>query len=86
MRDLGLFTSNAITELETEQNIECVECIDGTLLENLLFYDSELEIYYMCVEYAKNEWTSCYKVYAGKCIEIYNEWEKLTDLNNSETN
>lgn len=77
MREMGLFTADIIKEFE-QKNIECVECTEGTLLDNLLFYDSELEIYYMCVEYAKNEWASCYKIYVGRCIEIYNEWDKLT--------
>lgn len=76
MKDLGLYNGNLINELLEKEEFESVDCIEGVLLDDELFYNHNNKKYYMCLEYALNSWSSCYKVYCGEMKEIYEKWNE----------
>ena len=78
-KELGLYTVNAIEELQNKENIELVDYIEGCLIDSLLLYDSKADLYYMCMEHAKNEWTSYYKVSCGNGKIIYRKWDSIKE-------
>lgn len=78
-KELGLYTVGAIEELQNRENIEFVDCIEGCLIDSLLLYDSKADLYYMCLEHAQNEWTSCYKVSYGNGKIIYQKWDGIKE-------
>lgn len=78
-KEIGLYTVSAIDELQNRENIEFVDCIEGCLIDSLLLYDSKADLYYMCIEYAQNEWTSCYKVSCGNGKIIYQKWDSIKE-------
>ena len=78
-KELGLYTCEAVENLQDKEHIELVECIEGCLLDNVLLYDNKSDIYYMCTEHAQNEWSSCYKVSCGNGKIIYEKWNRLTE-------
>lgn len=76
-KELGLYTCDAIEDMRQEENIECVECIEGCLFDSLLLYDNNADIYYMCLECAANEWCSYYRVYRGAKDIIWSKWNEF---------
>lgn len=78
MQELGLFTASAVEKFFGEN--DCIDYLEGVLLDNLIFYHSGLKKYFLCVEHALNTWQSCYKVFSedGNGSEIFNMWDKLT--------
>ena len=78
-KELGLYTVGAIEELQDRENIEITDCIEGCLIDSLLLYDNKANLYYMCMEYAQNEWTSCYKVSCGNEKIIYQKWDSIKE-------
>ena len=78
-KELGLYTVGAIEELQDRENIEITDCIEGCLIDSLLLYDNKADLYYMCMEYAQNEWTSCYKVSCGNEKIIYQKWDSIKE-------
>lgn len=79
MKKLGLYCNSAIDELNSREEIELIDCIEGCLLDSLLFYDCKTEKYYMCLEHYQNSWSSCYEVYYGTEEEIYQKWDKIRE-------
>lgn len=62
MKNLGLYTSTAVEDLQKEKCIEIIDCLEGSLIDNLLLYNSKTRRYFLCLEHYLNEWSSCYKV------------------------
>lgn len=79
MEDLGLLSEKEVLKI-MEYN-DCIEYIEGTLLDNFIFYNRRLEKYFLCVEHALNEWSSCYRVYSedGNGTSIFDKWDKLME-------
>lgn len=80
LKCLGLYSCKAIENLRHRQEIESVDCIEGVLIDNLLLYNQEQEIFYLCQEYALNEWSSCFRFYSGTEKPIYEKWDDLRRL------
>ena len=74
-----IYECSAIDELNNREEIELIDCIEGCLIDNLLFYNCETQIYYMCLEYPLNCWSSCYQVRYGTEEEVYEVWDKLLE-------
>lgn len=79
MENLGLFSQTMIDEIVVGN--EYIEFSEGCLLDNFIFWDSRTQQYFLCIEHALNEWSSCYEVFVegGEGIEIFNRWNKLMD-------
>lgn len=78
LKKLGLYTVNAVEKFMNKESVETIDCIEGCLIDSFLLYDSETDLYYMCMEYAQNEWTSCYKVWCGNVNSISEKWDSFT--------
>lgn len=76
----NLFSCSEIEELQRESCIECVDIVEGCLIDNLLLYDHKYHKYYMCIEHAQNEWSSCYQVIIG-VDDVLERWDKLKKEN-----
>lgn len=72
----NLYTCGAIEELQRKEHIECIDIIDGCLVDNFLLYDHMYHKYYMCIEHAQNEWSSCYRVIKD-VDDILELWDKF---------
>lgn len=72
----NLFSCSTIEELQQRSYIEFIDNIEGCLIDNILLYDHMYHKYYMCIECAKNEWSSCYQVIIGK-DEILEKWDEF---------
>ena len=79
MEDLGLLSEKEVLKI-MEYN-DCIEYIEGTLLDNFIFYNNRLEKYFLCKEHVLNEWSSCYQVFAegGNGLEIFDMWYKMME-------
>lgn len=79
----SLYPYSTIKELQQKPYIECVDIVEGCLIDNLLLYDHEYHKYYMCMEHAESEWSSCYQIIkdVDNILERWNkfkeEWEEL---------
>lgn len=78
-KELGLYTYDTIQKFQDEDNINLIDCIEGCLIDNLLFYDTKTNLYYLCIEYEQNEWASSYQVCCGIESIIYDKWNQLKD-------
>lgn len=73
MKKLGIYSDEYVKTLSSQDGMECVNCEEGCLIDNLLFYDTITERYFMCVERYLNEWSSCYEVFTGDA-EVEDKW------------
>lgn len=79
-----LYSYQFIEKLLQKECVEIIEVAEGCLIDNFLLYDYENKKYYICFEYALNEWSSCYKVitYQENILNIwekfYKEWEEAS--------
>lgn len=79
MEDLGLCTVEVVEKISN--NSDCIDCVEGCLLDSLLFYNPVHMKYFMCLEHAENEWTSCYHVYAEEGVGsiLWDMWNVIKD-------
>ena len=77
--DMPFSSAEQMIEVMDRENIEITDCIEGCLIDSLLLYDNKANLYYMCMEYAQNEWTSCYKVSCGNEKIIYQKWDSIKE-------
>lgn len=79
MEKLGLYSQSEVDQMAAGS--EYIEYSEGCLLDNFIFWDSQTQRYFLCVEYALNEWSSCYQVFTeGKNgTEIFDMWYKLME-------
>ena len=74
MQELGLYTASAVENFFGEN--DCIDYLEGCLIDNLLYYHPKTGKYYLCKEHALNAWQSCYKVFSegGNGLEIFEMW------------
>lgn len=75
MKKLGLFTASAVEEMASGN--ECVEYMEGCLLDSFIFWNGKKNQYYLCLSHVITPWTSCYKVFAGDEAGIFDMWDRL---------
>ena len=57
---------------------DCVyDCVDGTLIDNILFYSVRHDKFVAAMETAINEWSSVYTLYVGDMKEVETKWDDL---------
>ena len=75
MKRLGLYTEEGVQELNSNKDIEIIDCSEGCLLDNLLFYNDKTKEFFLCLEHYQNEYSSCYEVYCSSDREkVFQKW------------
>ena len=57
-------------------SVECVDCIEGCLLDSLLYCDNN-GLYTAFIETFETSNSSCYTMLSGSIDEVSKEWDKL---------
>jgi hypothetical protein len=67
----------AVNDLLNGDNVELLEVLEGSLLDNYLIYCHNNGNLVLCTETYLNEWSSCYTVIYGNYDKVYAKFEKF---------